>query len=550
MALDKLVDSTQLDNNLTSIANAIRAKTGSTATLAFPAGFTTEITAIQTGGNYIAKTVTPNDTVQIISKDDEIRTADYTSTIISRTINSSPSFAFPFTPVQALVDNENYWVLGRIDVINSSNTVLESYYIDTQFTWSTNRTTVAINDANAYCTNIQLKKSSPTAISVELKCQKAGTYGFKITLSIREISGYDALSIVTVNAEKYSETWVKAYIERTISTITWPDGITSIGAYAFRECNSFNVSNLPSTIVGISTYAFYNCSNLTLTQLPNELPVINPYTFYNCTKLALTSLPSGITTIGDYAFYNCKKITISSLPNGLTRIYSYSFYNCSNLSLTSLPNSITAIDEYAFYSCTALALTSLPSNLTTIQSYAFYLCYSMTLTTLPSSLTYIGQYAFSHCISLLNIVCDGQITTLGQYAFNAGGSYSMRLQSARFPNLAITGNLGSVFGNTSDIKACKELVTVDIGNAPGIAANAFANCYALQTLILRKTSVASLANVSAFLNTPMRGYNSLTGTVYVPSSLISSYRTATNWSTLYNNGTVNFVAIEGSPYEL
>lgn len=50
MALDKLVDSTQLDADLTSVANAIRAKGGTSAQLAFPAGFVSAIGAILTGG--------------------------------------------------------------------------------------------------------------------------------------------------------------------------------------------------------------------------------------------------------------------------------------------------------------------------------------------------------------------------------------------------------------------------------------------------------------------------------------------------------------------
>lgn len=50
MALDKLVDSAQLDSNLTSIANAIRAKGGTSAQLAFPAGFVSAIGDIPTGG--------------------------------------------------------------------------------------------------------------------------------------------------------------------------------------------------------------------------------------------------------------------------------------------------------------------------------------------------------------------------------------------------------------------------------------------------------------------------------------------------------------------
>jgi hypothetical protein len=51
MALDKLVDSTQLDSDLASVANAIREKGGTSAQLAFPAGFVSAIDAIPTGGD-------------------------------------------------------------------------------------------------------------------------------------------------------------------------------------------------------------------------------------------------------------------------------------------------------------------------------------------------------------------------------------------------------------------------------------------------------------------------------------------------------------------
>lgn len=60
MAVDKLVDSTQLDADLTSVANAIRTKGGTSADLAFPAGFVSAVQAIPTGGGglgYDEKTV-------------------------------------------------------------------------------------------------------------------------------------------------------------------------------------------------------------------------------------------------------------------------------------------------------------------------------------------------------------------------------------------------------------------------------------------------------------------------------------------------------------
>lgn len=51
MAVDKLVDSTQLDADLTSVANAIRTKGGTSASLAFPSGFVSAIANIPSGGD-------------------------------------------------------------------------------------------------------------------------------------------------------------------------------------------------------------------------------------------------------------------------------------------------------------------------------------------------------------------------------------------------------------------------------------------------------------------------------------------------------------------
>ena len=52
MAVDKLVDSTQLDSDLTSVANVIRTKGGTSAQLAFPADFVSAINAISVGDPY------------------------------------------------------------------------------------------------------------------------------------------------------------------------------------------------------------------------------------------------------------------------------------------------------------------------------------------------------------------------------------------------------------------------------------------------------------------------------------------------------------------
>lgn len=75
MAVDKLVDSAQLDTDLTAVADAIRTKGGTSESLAFPNGFVDAIDAIETGGGgdldaLIDRSITSieNDTVTVIGR--------------------------------------------------------------------------------------------------------------------------------------------------------------------------------------------------------------------------------------------------------------------------------------------------------------------------------------------------------------------------------------------------------------------------------------------------------------------------------------------------
>lgn len=66
MAVDKLVDSAQLDADLEDIADAIRAKGGTSASLAFPAGFVSAVQAIPTGITPAGtKSITENGTYDV-----------------------------------------------------------------------------------------------------------------------------------------------------------------------------------------------------------------------------------------------------------------------------------------------------------------------------------------------------------------------------------------------------------------------------------------------------------------------------------------------------
>lgn len=235
----------------------------------------------------------------------------------------------------------------------------------------------------------------------------------------------------------------------------------------------------------------------------------------------------------------------------LTSIRSYGLANMSALTSVNFPN-LQTINTYAFYNDYNLVMDGwqFPAA-KTIGNYAFRYCYGLTGDfVLPSTVTSIGQYSFDNCDGIETFRCNGSIGTLGTYTFNGASGHVMALRECHLPNLGTGIALNLNWGSTKAANACQHLEVCDIGSAKSIAANTFANCYKLQTLIMRRTTATTCANVSAFLNTPLRGRNSLTAQIYVPSALIETYKAANVWKTIDGYGYVEWLPIEGSEWEL
>lgn len=214
---------------------------------------------------------------------------------------------------------------------------------------------------------------------------------------------------------------------------------------------------------------------------------------------------------------------------------------------------LQTINQYAFYDDYNLVMSGWPfPKAKTIGNYAFRYCYGLTGDiVLPSTVTSIGQYSFASCDGMDTFTAAGSISTLGTYTFNGASGHVMALRECHMPNLGTGIALNLNWGSATAANACQNLEVCDIGKAKSIAANTFANCYKLQTLIMRRTgSVTTCANVSAFLNTPLRGRNGLTAKIYVPQALIDTYKAASVWTTINGYGYVEWLPIEGSEWEL
>ena len=96
------------------------------------------------------------------------------------------------------------------------------------------------------------------------------------------------------------------YFCDTMTSVTIPSGVTSIGDDAFGLCSGLTgVLTIPAHVTSIGKGAFADCSKLTGITIPGGVTHIQDSTFQNCAGLTSVTLPPGVTSIGDYAFYGC-----------------------------------------------------------------------------------------------------------------------------------------------------------------------------------------------------------------------------------------------------
>lgn len=145
---------------------------------------------------------------------------------------------------------------------------------------------------------------------------------------------------------------------------------------------------------------------------------------------------------------------------------------------------------------------------------------------------------FINCSSLTTFV--GGLTKLTSFA-------DQSFKNTRVPIFVLpsTTSLGfeAMASNTA-------LTTCDFGTSFGGvgSTSVFSGDTSLTTLIIRKESLAVLNNINSFTNTPFAS-GGTGGTLYVPQALISSYQSATNWSTILGYANNQILPIEGSIYE-
>jgi hypothetical protein len=182
----------------------------------------------------------------------------------------------------------------------------------------------------------------------------------------------------------------------SLTTVSIPDCVTSIGSYAFSGCGSLTGMLLPANLTGIGEYAFENCYSLTGMTIPDSVSEMGESVFSNCYRITAVTLPASLEYLN---------LSIFSLYSGLMEVHvgvnSARFADIDGVLFDK------AMTKLLFYPGGRSGEYVIPDGVKTIAEGAFGDCPSLTVLTVPVSVTTIEDYSVGDCYSLTDVYYGG-----------------------------------------------------------------------------------------------------------------------------------------------
>ena len=422
-------------------------------------------------------------------------TGSYAPALQSKTVTPN---AAGFT----VTNDTGYYGLSQVNITGESNLTSENIKAGV-YMW---------NIIGSYAPSLQKKTTNPTQAGLE----------------VTPDSGYYGLSKVTINGDS---NFTAANIACGV-TIWGVIGTHQGGSSEDLTAEITNYRDLSNTQANTITNIISNLQNKTGTTdhtLEDQLLKGSP----SSSSDRLDYENNRLTSAKTFTFAATKTLRSVTMAN-IQAIPQYCCAYCDNMTTAIFPNA-TSIGSYAFTNCFSLTTIDL-SKILTIGTNAFIRCNSMTQISLPNATSIANSYIFAYCNHVTSVYIP-KITTLGAEAFNG----CTLLTDVDLPNITAT--------NTYSFYQCNHLTSITLPKVANVANQAFRYCTALESFegpvtnlwylafgncaltnltLTNTTTVCALKSTNAFANTPIA---SGTGNIYVPSSLVDSYKAASNWST-------------------
>lgn len=277
----------------------------------------------------------------------------------------------------------------------------------------------------------------------------------------------------------------------SLRTFVFPEGITYVPAYFFRDCSHLSSVGLSSTMTSISAGGFQNCTSLTEITLPESVTKLDIMAFRDCASLKTINLDH-ITQYGNLVFSGCTDLELDvTLPADMTVIPSSLFAGCASIRSVTLPDNLTKIDHDAFNGCSGITEITIPESVTEIV-YGAFAGTSISEVELPDGIKVLSPRIFRNCKNLRSVKFAGDITSIGSETF----------RWTALESITIPGTISTVeqvaFADMPNLKTA----VIEDGEAPLTFGLGFFYCDEALT------SVTFPSNTAAFNNRVLLGcYN-------------------------------------------
>ena len=264
---------------------------------------------------------------------------------------------------------------------------------------------------------------------------------------ITDLAGWCGVLFVDAEANPLTHAHNLYHNGALLTDLVVPDGVTTIGRWAFYDCKHLTSVTMPNGVTEIGQNAFSKCTALTSATVSDSVVEIGESAFANCTALTTVTIGSGVKRITGYAFTGCtglssvyyagdvagwckiafdsvygnplynahdlyiggERVTALTIPDGVYKIGPDAFAGCTSLTSVTLGRDVRNIDECAFLGCSGITSVAIGSDVRSIGNLAFYKCTGLTNVTIGSRVTQIGSRAFAECSNLTDMTFTGTV---------------------------------------------------------------------------------------------------------------------------------------------
>ena len=408
-----MADYLTTDTELTSVANAIRTKGGTSAALVYPAGFVSAIEAIPTG---IAPTgtisITENGTVDVtqyatadvnVSGGGGNPTADENDVIFidyDGTIRYSYTAA-NFANLTAMPENPTH------DGLTAQG-----------WNWS-------LSDAKTF---VATHKQLIIGQLYDTDDTKSRLYIYIAgdIYNSPKFYWYQSGDMVINFGDGTVESFTGVGNKNTTHTYSQPGLYIVSFDVANNEVMRFGFSDNGYNVFGeTGTSNAYN-GILKKVELGSRIQfggALNYYSFYGCYALETITIPNHINNLGQRTFYNCYSLKSITIPSTVTSFYDYVLYNAYTLKKVSLPKGININANYFVYNNYALDRFIIPDGCVSLGNYNLCNAYCIKTIIVPSTVTRIGSNFASSAKSLQYVyMYSSTPPSIGSFLFSSASS--------------------------------------------------------------------------------------------------------------------------------